>query len=414
MDKVEIEFHNIQSHAHSKFYFIPGMNFIISSDNNVGKSTIMVTLTTIAHMPNSNNEDFRDLLRNGESSGYAAFKYIVVDAKGHRMAENVVLWLTRDGKQVRGFIEYIANGTTQRQIKPPKSFYDALGIKVTRDGEVLNVINANSVQLFVDDDISSDNIIADILIDMDVERVKENLATLNRQATNDSRDYFKQNEEMQKVLTSLSYNYMVDEFKVECDILQQLANAADAASVTINWETFDRPGAIQESAIETLEELEVMRAALEVARDLQVVIDNLSDKGAHKHGSETASELAEEFAYEVALIKEANTAISLLREVDASLQSIETARRSAPNVLSQGAEQAARTIAMLKDAMETIKIVGQATTFVSNIMRDRAIKNATERDANSLRSNLEKSCPKVVCPVKGEVYYGEKCIPTNN
>ena len=174
METVRFEFKNIQSHAFTQFTLGPGLNFILADDNNVGKSTIFKTLTLVSKMPNVSNEDLTELLRVGESSGYASFVFRDV---------RVTFWMFRQSSgSISSFFE-LAHGdeVPVRSLSCPKDLLEALDIVVGDDGQPINFNDADSVQLVVQDTSKNDEVLAKVLIDLRVEEIKEKSRRLFRQ-----------------------------------------------------------------------------------------------------------------------------------------------------------------------------------------------------------------------------------------
>lgn len=393
MTEVEIQFSNIQSHEFTNFKIKPGMNFIISQSNNVGKSTIFITLSTIAKMPNTSLDDFSDLLRDNANLGYAMFKYQI--AEEH---EKVILWLSRDGEHVRGFIEHYLGEVPMRLVAPPSSFYHALGIRRLVNGDALNIIDANSTQLFVDAGRTSDAIIEEILLDRDVEHIKENLDTLTKTAVSNIKDFNFNLSFTLDALNNCTYNDNVDLFFDEISYLEKLAKAADdlqeLGKITnspnlldkISLEDFNRDMVAVETAI-SLEPLTKL--------DFKTINQNID--------IETFIQFKNIFEFMYSL----NQVINSTSVIEHCNNTLNVDIKGKKTYIMEVMLNIQQTLTMLKQLLNAVICCSEIVKIETELQRLYKEKFEVE---NYLKSNFKV----VNCPVRGEVYYGEKCIPCNN
>lgn len=382
MKEVKVRFHNIQSHADTAFSFIPGVNFIISPDNNVGKSTIFVTLSTVAKMPRVSNEDLADLLRDNANVGYAMFTYKCLGYDDTEYDESVILWLNRDGNQVRGFIEIKEPGRATREARAPKSFFEALGIKVTKDGEILNIIDANSVQLFVDSGKASDSIISDILIDEEVERIKGNVDYLTKYVTRDARAIDIKLTDIADVLSGISYNDLPDEFNDEYTFIECAAETLDLFE-SVEFSNIN--GKISEACCE----IRQITTALELIEKLSAV-KFYSDANAVN-------------CDDIDTINAATHCIKILMPI------VRRHAESNDKTLVE-LQELSNILENVQVAIEVLQKLDMASACCSRQKWDSDRLRALMSQRNAIAAALRKDYKIIDCPLKGKVY-GETCIP---
>ena len=224
MKEVKMTLCNIQSHELTSLTFRPGLTLIVSDDNNVGKSTIFKILKILPVASTVNPDQLSDLLRTGAPNGYAMFEFDSM---------RVVLWLLRqpNGKVLPLFQTEVCGEITQTS-KCPVELLEALDIVYHKPTEnVLNIIEADKVQLIVDEGKESDAVISSMLIDFDVENAKQNLKRFHQTLYNDDRSFYAQYERVDEDLRELSYNSMADDYFEELPMLSRLAEILDKGKV---------------------------------------------------------------------------------------------------------------------------------------------------------------------------------------
>lgn len=393
MKRVDIEFFNIQSHAHTAFYFVGGANFIISPDNNVGKSTILLTISTMARLPYVSSDDLRDLLRDSDVRGSASFKY-----KVDSVEEIATMHLFGDRPTMTCFVEHIVNGVSTRLQKPPDSWYRAMGIKLTKVGEPLNIIDANSVQLFVDGNTASDVILSEVLIDSDVERIKENIGVLAKTAASDARDFESQLGQLDRVAGSLIYNPHVDEFDAEIENIECAATVLDWLEPLGDLTCL---GSQESAAVNAMVDLEELQTGVQVISILSTVLEIGQHLGAYQE-QDRLLDIFEEFLDES---KHLQTAQQLLSEVgEFSLTSKEVRVLTEVN----------KALPAMEEALTVCSNLVTADFLASAIRTDAVELRTLEKDIDSARTTMANNFKIVKCPIRGEVYYGEECVPVNH
>lgn len=227
MKHVKMTLCNIQSHEYTVIEFSPGLTFIASEENNVGKSTIFKVLQILPVASTVSPDKLSDLLRIGESKGYAMFEFDSM---------RVILWLLRqDNNKVVPIFQTEADGEVVQTSKCPPELLNALDIVYHSPTEsVLNIIEADKVQLIVDEGKESDSIISSILIDYDVEQAKENLTKFHQKLYNDDKNFYAQYEIVDSDLRELSYNMGAESYFEELHCLERIAEILDKGVVSFD------------------------------------------------------------------------------------------------------------------------------------------------------------------------------------
>lgn len=363
MERVDILFCNLQSHANTRFVIQPGVNFILAKGNNVGKSTIFRVLSTIASAPKNSSGKLNSLIRTGCAEAYAAFKF---------SGESVVArFVRRDREAPKLFFEHIhSDGQTTRSVACPPALLDALGIALGEDELPINFNDADSVQLVSEVSTAADGILTRVLLDSDVEHIKSNLYTLAREINVDSKQLTTAQHQAQAMLDRLSYTPAVEEFK------QDEAKLSAAANLLDSLEPIKGLGVGTEVSQTEL-------TKVEVALELLGILDGLRDvePPVKMMGSRRIS-AAINFCSTVAQILDLPSAklSGVPREVGAAL--------SACSVI-------ARAIRSLEEAEQSANRIKYC---------------ATERQ--QIAQQMNQNSRRVECPIKGEVWYtDEKCLP---
>lgn len=370
MKSVKIAFSNIQSHEHTQFSLEPGLNFILADDNNVGKSTIFKTLTTMIRAPQVSNEDLSELLRSGAREGYASFSYDDL---------TVVFWLTRDGDRVRCFFEVRhSDGTNNRSASCPAGLLQALDIVIGEDGQPINFNDADSVQLIVQDTSRNDAVFLKILVDERIENIRLNAYQLDKQLLTDYNIAENRVQDARRVLSTMSFNTAVDEFNDELDLLLAATRVTDclqsscvfpeSATAPINMESLQQLSVIAEvlSALDGLQ-LETLAGAIELTNELPRL----------------------------------ESAVNVLQAV----AGIDT------DALSSRVPAEAELVP-LTQALRVLEILDKSATSARIARGKSAELDKCEYEVRSIQQQLREQCPVVCCPVKGEVFYtNDQCVP---
>lgn len=368
METVEIIFHNIQSHEHTEFCLKPGMNFILADDNNVGKSTIFKVLTRIAKAPNIASNKILPLIRNGCSEAYAAFKF---------NGETVIAYFTNyKGEAAKLFFEHHhPDGDITRTVFCPQSLLKALGILVGDNGEIINFNDANSVQLISEVSTEADNIITHVMLDANVEKIKENLYSLGKQINSDIKYYTTQIETTESILADLQYVHGVDDFKENLPALEAGCRICDYGLVNISDYDVKVPW----------NELQLMKRMTECLMEMENFCES-TDK------------------FPTIDLSECKAGMRILNILD--VLDLETLAKPAVDV--DGFERvrtAMRVSSKLRDAV----LGAQALCDLEK----KLIRTVLQKQ--EFAAELAQMAEVIECPMKGKVYYtDEKCLPYRN
>lgn len=220
MKTVSVELHNIQSHALTRFKLSPGLTFIISDGNNVGKSTIFRVLDILPEAGYAPQEDLSDLLRGGETSGYACFSFDDI---------RVVLWLVRQSPtNVVAFFDTTIDGEETRTYKAPDILLEALDLVYSPENKsVVNIVESDKTQFIVDKGAESDNIVSAAMIDDAVENAKLHLSEFKKTLQSDEKMFQHDYDLVCQDLQRLSYNHEAQSYFDELPLLESIANLLD-------------------------------------------------------------------------------------------------------------------------------------------------------------------------------------------
>ena len=367
MKEVEIQLHNIQSHENTKFKLKPGLNLILSSGNNVGKSTIFKALMFAANMPYFKNADVFELIRYGCNEAYISFRF---------ETNSATLWLFRDGKTARAFFE-LPGTPVIRTLECPKFLIENLDFIYSADKKVLNFSDADSVQLIVRDSNYNDEVLSRILIDYDVERVKNNAQLLYREVNQDYHVEKELRDNLSSVIETLNYNDIVDIFDSEYPTLRAASEAYDTIVGNTDMSAF-----IKHPAENEIHELSTV---LRIFNILKNIDDALSLDDAIKD----IPELNE--------LLRINGILRSFAEVNIDILSVK------PLLTEQQVGSMYKTVGVIQTLEEALK----HAVFSSMASKD-LVKFEAER--KHITGILKSKYRTVKCPVKGEVFYGETCI----
>lgn len=370
MKEVTIELSNIQSHEHTRLTLKPGINFIISPDNNVGKSTIFGVLNALIEVSTCGGSalDLNNLLRVNTDSGYAMFLFDDVQ---------VVFWLLRkDKSNVTFLFQTTIDGHTAQSADPPQILLDALDIHgnlLTKS--VHNILEADKVQLIVDEGKQCDEIIQSVLIDESVEKAKENISVIYSKAQQDKRLTTQRLGHIEDNLTSIQYNTTVDSFLKDLPILESLDEILDS----------DIPEKVD---ILEFPELPRMRAGL-------FVLTLLSD--IRSTSTDSFVNIDEET---LMCIKASVEVLQLLELIQCT---------------PSGSSIDSRELLKLGGALEVYNNFSVVKKFLDT---SRYISRELSKDEYSYKLLMEDllfNNKIVVCPERGEVIYcGNECVPVSD
>ena len=374
MKEVSIQFSNIQSHEDTRFVLKPGLNCILGEGNNIGKSAIFNLLMDMANNYKSPGWIAR-LIRNGTNRAFAAFDF---DTDGQR--ERVVVWLqlTKPGAATMFFEQSFDGGEPVRLTDCPQSLLDALGIAVTPDSGIINFNSADSTQLLSKASSESDAVISHVMMDERTERLKEQAADLSRTVVSDYRDLYSKVEAMHGILSSMSYNQVVDEFYAREEWLSSAVAVADAVPKE-DMDVLAKTSATAEKDSEAIESLFNVLFALEPACDMPEC------KG-------------EDY------LRVAGSAKAILEVV--TPEDLKELRRPIPK--EHDLNNILRIYKVAKKLREILDLVREFVEAGSAIA-------SLEEDMTKITEELRVNTERVMCPVKGEVLFSsEYCIPVGD
>lgn len=375
MKHVDIEFVNIQSHEHTRFCLEPGLNFILSEDNNVGKSTIFKVLMCAMQWPKVDGVTPNELMRGGCSSAHATF---TVEGTAY------TFWLFREGTQVRAFFETrYSDGAISRSNGAPAELRDAFDIVLGDDGQVLNFNDADSVQLIVQDTAKNDEVLARVLVDANVETIKENAMKLSSQIQQDYKLLQARHESAAYAVSTLHYCDAVDTFKSDYPLMNSASRVLD----TIEAPCFSLR---EVSAPPDMKSVEHVQSALILCKELH----GISCLELKKGGSIKEEE-----------ITECSTAIKMLGILGELLHNVPD--RKVGGLISE-LDEVSRVLSVLTCLTDILaKMANAANAAARSVTNGKKIKE--------LEAEVAAFGVKVICPVKGEVLFtDEKCIPIGN
>ena len=350
----------------------PGLNFILADDNNVGKSTIFKILTLIAKMPSVSGEDLKEILRVGESSGYASFEFD---------NERVTFWMFReDGNKIRAFFEHtVINESAVRSTQCPKSLLEALDIICGDDGQPINFNDADSVQLVVQDTSKNDEVLSKVLVDIRVEEIKQRSQMLAKQVASDYRVYQSRLQDSTHLLEQLTYNEAVDVFKVEEDFMLAATRVLDTLDTNCSSFTPSLDFTIDEDFSQFLHAFKIYNVltTLTFTKEQEVSVS----KG------------------DVELLDKVHYVYQELLKCDcAFLRKVQKVSSKQVN----NAYRAIKVLSRLNNASYSGNLISSYTSMIYTL----------EHEKRDLMSVIGDMCTIIDCPVKGKVFYSEDgCLP---
>lgn len=376
MKRVDIEFVNIQSHEHTKFQLCPGLNFILADDNNVGKSTIFKVITTAMQLPNVPPADLAELVRGGTRNAMAAFSV---------EGTTYIFWIfCEEGRAAHAFFEIKeSDGTTTRSMSAPQGLLNALDIVKSADGRMVNFIDADSVQLVVQDTPKNDEVLSQVLIDVDVDNIKANIVRLGQQIQQDYSMSQSKLDDVTHLLSTLRYVDTVDEFEGENALLSAACRVADAIEESCSILP-SLPAPTKK------EDMTSLKRALQIYEGLST---------ADLHVSPVTDAISPE------LFTQCGACLDVLTNLETCSSALQVV---IPRIKSQQLLNAKRGVSVL----DSLQRARGALRFAGIALQDI---QKLEKERTSVLQDLQSMTKKVKCPIRGEVYYSdEKCIPCSD
>lgn len=219
LSKVQIHLINFQSHKNTEFTLDGDLQIIWSKGNNVGKSAIFSSLDAIVRIHKYNGQKIKSLIRYGENFSKIICKYQEITVELHMFLQN---------DTAAYFFICEENGFQTKMERAPKSLIEALDILYQEDiDHVLNILEADKIQIIVDETSITDGILASIFFDAKLEDIKTNAAALVKKLSEDYSFYSYSLTINERNISNFSYNMAVDTFKDEKEKLYILAKLLD-------------------------------------------------------------------------------------------------------------------------------------------------------------------------------------------
>lgn len=389
MKNVTIDLLNIQSHENTQFTLRPGINFILSDDNNVGKSAIFKIISTAMQMPNVTGQELNELIRSKCPYGRATFRFDDFICN---------FWLSREDttKLPTAFFEYYTQATSGNRVRSrtaPKELFDALDIVVAEDGKIVNFNDADSVQLIVQDTPKNDEVLAKVLIDQRVEELKKNAGRLYQEVQQDLRIANIHYDESTRVLDNLSYNPTVQDFESE---IGQLSSACQALDILLspveNLQSYKSQGlssgVLTPAAIEEFQHLKSLLNFCNVIEDFLTI---------------EQPQLVESITPD--LFEYFNACFRVLQ----SLSTIEfTAIDKQLSIKESAISNAKRAVTVLSHLQNAVSAMYFVKSANDNCLR-------LQKEIETIVGRMKSISTVINCPVRGEVLYSnEQCVPNRN
>lgn len=373
MKVIDIEFVNIQSHEHTRFQLRPGLNFILAEDNNVGKSTIFKVLLCAMQLPNVPSAEVDELIRGTCQNARATFSF---------EGTSYTMWLFREGgKASRAFFEmHYEDGTTSRSVAAPAELRDAFDIVTSTDGKVVNFNDADSVQLIVQDTPKNDEVLAKVLIDLQVDNIKNNMVRLGREIQQDYKVVRSKYDDAIHTVSTMRYVESVDAFNSEHALLSTACEALDLLQEPCS-KLHQLPSAPH------FEDIESVKLAMQL-------VDELGD-----------------FRPKVSSITEAVSS-ELFEHLNECFQVIELLQLAMVACSTRPPKVRQEQLSNAGEALKTLEHLTSASIAMSYSRKAGQQAERLKREHNKLLEELRSVTTEVECPMKGRVLYSdEECIP---
>ena len=364
MKEVKMFLINIQSHKNTCITLKPGLTLLVAKDNNVGKSTVMRALDLIVQIHHLKSEDIRPMLRYGAEEGIIHCEFDDQIVELHIFLSNTT---------VKYYFLQQKDGIVTQLDKAPKDLIQALNLIAPDDiKQTLNLIEADKYQVIIEEGNVNDSVISFLFTDQMVEHMKENAVLFSNLLNGESSFYNNALEREKERLSSLNFNYYVDQFNEDKNLLTLMSRFVDALP---DYRFLKNPSVTSNN----LKRLEQILNLSELIRSLKA--PSLSSKNVEH------------------LIAIFNL-ITILNHLKEAL--------SSSAISKINLEHLKDLLSSAQTLLQFSKLLNQYQTLLHNT-------NKLSIEMSELFEQLLKSNVTVICPVKGEVLYHEKgCIPTSN
>lgn len=363
MKKVKITLINFQSYKEATFSLEGNLQIIWSHGNNVGKSAIFSALEAIVRIQKYSGQEMKSLIRWGEQTSS-----IICDYDNTHVELRIFL---RNSTASYLFLQ-TENGICTEMTRAPKSLVDALDLMYQEDVDhVLNILEADKTQIIVDETAITDGIMASIFFDSRLEDVKINAADLLKQISADY-SYFSQSLAInQRSIGSYSYNPSVDTFNEQKESLKKLALLMDTVP---NFKKLGVYSLVRSEEIDdwsrTLNKMQSLLKGIQYLQNVQKIT-----AGVNQGFSDIYSSLMRLYLK-----------LDPLRARDPLTEVI-------------------RCISMLQLLSSSAAKIDRYASLQEEI-------SSRYKEIAKLQETIEAHAKMVMCPVKGQVIYGnEKCVP---
>ena len=361
MQEVKICLQNFQSHRSTIFTLTPGLQVIWAKGNNVGKSSIFRALECLVRVQRYKGQKIKSLIRWGTDVAKIICEYNGMTTE---------LRLFRRNTTAGYLFVHTEDGFRTEMESAPKCLLDALDILYDQDVDhVLNVLEADKVQLIVDETTITDSIMSTIFFDSTVDTVKENSNRLMGILNEDYNFYCYKKTLAEENIGHKEYNTNVDSFRDEKDFLFRLATALE---IVPNYSFLDNKS---DTDLTNLQSIHTSLVALE---NILALLKKV-------HEGKVCIDIAMFHKY-------LDICVCLQRVLD-NANGLEKADipQKLPDVL--------RNMVMLCSTLSRLDSLREEES------------NLTE-ELSHIQEKLDKAGRIVICPVKGRVVYSnEKCLP---
>lgn len=364
MKEVKMFLTNIQSHKNTCITLKPGLTLLVAKDNDVGKSTVMRALDLIAQIHHLKSEDIRPMLRYGAEEGIIHCEFDDQIVELHIFLSNTT---------VKYYFLQQKDGIVTQLDKAPKDLIQALNLIAPNDiDQTLNLIEADKYQVIIEEGNVNDSVISFLFTDQMVEHMKENAVLFSNLLNGDSSFYSNALEREKERLSSLNFNYYVDQFNEDKNLLTLMSHFIDALP---NYRFLKNPS-VTSNDLKTIEQL----------LDLSELVQSLK----------TPSLSSKNIEHLISIFN----LITILNHLKEALSFSAISKVNLEHLM---------------DLLSSTQTLVQFSNLLNQHQKLLQDTSTLRIESSELFEQLSKSNVTVICPVKGEVLYHEKgCIPTHD